>query len=167
MVMHDSSQEFNPEMDYYKNYGQSAERRLDYSLAQAMSVISLEAEKTLYEHYTTDSNNSNNTIAPIDVRRALARYKNSVRFEVDLTRKRAMVDKLEMYKARYDEDNIEDAESAEFHLRLARTADPRVHAMETRIRAYQTAIAHTNNLNEKNKLRLEYRRFCFSQQQKK
>jgi hypothetical protein len=176
------AKDYNPELEFYRNYGHVEDRRLDFSLATAMSVVSLEAEKLLEENYDAlpladEEEGAGSSAAAlkqqrrksrkqrpandVNMRRALGRYHKAIGYEEDLARKRQMIDKYETYKAFYDEANAEDYEEAHFQLRVARSQEGTLYPPERRIAAYQRAIAHTNNLQEKAKIRVEYRRYCF------
>lgn len=173
------AKDYNPELEFYRNYGRVEDRRLDFSLTSAMSVVTLEAEQLLEENYDAlpltheedvveggsrqqrRKSRKPRPVNELNMRRALRRYHTAISYEEDLVRKRQMIDKYETYKAFYDEANAEDQEEAHFQLRVARSQEGTLYPPERRIAAYQRAIAHTNNLQEKAKIRVEYRRYCF------
>ena len=132
-----------------------------------------------YKHFdTSDSNKSDQTFHPsilemdrkvlssgdancIAIRRSLTRYQSNIRAVKDLDQKKQLVDEYEKFKSKYDIDNEDDAIKASHYLDNARN-NGFDHPNEKRLVFYQKAIAYTNDLQEKNDLKLEYRRFCFS-----
>jgi hypothetical protein len=146
------AKDYNPELEFYRNYGQVEDRRLDFSLTTAMSVVTLEAEQLLEENYDAlplaveadeegasrqqrRKSRKQRPVNELNMRRALRRYHNAIGYETDLTRKRQMIDKYETYKAFYDEENAEDQEEAHFQLRVARSQEGTLYPPERRTSA--------------------------------
>lgn len=95
------------------------------------------------------------------IRRCLTRYQHTIASMQDLDKKRTLVDEYAVFKSKYDADDKEEAEYAELHIEYARNQMANKLGDADRIEHYQKAITFTNDLDAKNALKQEYRRFCY------
>lgn len=95
------------------------------------------------------------------IRRCLTSYKYKIASTRDLETKRQLVDEYALFKSKYEPDDKEDADYAATHLEYARNLTANKLSDAARIEHYQKAIAFTNDLDAKNTLKQEYRRFCY------
>lgn len=96
------------------------------------------------------------------LRKCLSRVQYHIATVKDVEKKRPLVTEYEFFKAKYDEDNVDDMEKASLYIDHARNTKPYQHTVSERHVYYQKAIAFTNNLDKKKELQAEYRRFHYS-----
>ena len=161
--------DFDPEMEFCRNYSHkhiASNQRPSTVATSTMSsdtLLSMEASRTLRGHYHSDYKDTSledrgkSTRDAREVREAIEKMMLAINAETDLVVKRKLIQDYEWYKSYHDEFNEEDRERALFHLHAAHNATE----LDERLSGYQQAIMYTNNLNDKNRLRREYMRFCF------
>lgn len=145
----------DPDLAYYRHFDTVLHRRANCS---PLAITSLEEDRQVLL-------SSNGDITDRDeekrIKRSLTRYQYNICATTDVEQKKTLVQEYEQYKSKFDVDNTEDAEQAQLYLENARNKGANVNRDDQRIVFYQKAIAFTNNMEAKNELKVEYRRFCF------
>lgn len=151
----------DPDLAYYRHFD-TVEHRLISSNSTTMSDTTrsyplnvIEDDRKILQNATPHDKDDKT------IRRCLTRYQSYVGSIKDVEKKKQLVDEYELFKSQYDVNNEEEAEKAEHYRENARN-NGYTHSNEKRVIFYQRAIAFTNDLEKKNELKREYRRFCFS-----
>ena len=150
----------DPDLSYYRHFD-TMEYRLISSNSTITTSDSIYSLNVLEEERKVLQNATHHDKDDKSIRRCLTRYQSCIGTVKDVDKKKQLVDEYELFKSRYDADNEEEAAKAEHYRENARNNGYN-HSNENRIVFYQRAIAFTNDLEQKNELKLEYRRFCFS-----
>lgn len=155
--------QFDPDEAYIVNFERLGIHEQTIQPIKGM-VSSSQMEEILCQSEVLLSHSSPHDLTPREVIINLNRYASALRHITDLDKKRAYIQRYESHKNEYDRDNRDDKEQAELFLKNAEDASlsPR-----ERIQYYQTAIKYTNDLDAKDQIRSNYRRYCFSLKQRK
>jgi len=154
---------FDADEEYYKNF-----ERLDNLSSSTSDLVRgfisiAQLEEMAAESERAFSDSGVGELTPREVVVNLNRLTSCIRLVDDMDKKRTFIERYEMHKSNFDRDNKDDREKAEFYLENARKISV---AYSDRIEYYQTAIRFTNNLVEKERIRMEYRQYCRSLQKK-
>lgn len=163
--------ELDPDEEYYAIFSQLDSLSMGTNSQSARGVVmpAIDLSASQMEEMANESDAILSgpgaiNLTPREVVVNLNRYNSCIRFIKDPAKKKTLIERYEKHKWEHDEDNRSDAENAELYLEGAR--NPRTKA-EDRIKYYQMAIKYTNNLQIKETLRAEYRRYFYSLQNKK
>lgn len=152
---------FDPDEAYCINFEHLGTHTLSTNKLAHGIIASHHIEIIIEEHETILTNSGIDELTPREVSRSLSKYENSIRLIDDLEKKKGYIDRYEMHKSNHDRENPDDRMKAEFYLENAR--NPRTDSHD-RIEYFQTAIKFTNNLVTKERIRSEYKEYCFSLQ---
>lgn len=150
---------YDPDEEYVKNFdrlGWHTDVSVDATVT-TMSSKGLEALVSETEQFFTTASTEN--LTPREITATLNRYSTCIRFTTDIEKKRNYIQRYEIHKFDFDEDNKDDKDKAALYLGEARNVSKK---SLDRIEYYQTAIKFTNDYGEKQKLKEEYRRYAFS-----
>lgn len=151
----------NPDDAYYRQFDtvghlQTTSPRSTVS-GEAKKIVSLDEERRILMSC------EEKMVERSTIRRCLTTYKYTIPTVTDIEKKRQLVDEYSLFKSKYDNDDKDEADNAEMYLENARNqVENRKFSDAERIAYYQKAIAFTNDLEKKNALKQEYRRFCYS-----
>lgn len=151
----------DPDLAYYRHFDTLEHRLIGSSTSTITTSDSIYSLNVLEEERKVLQNATPHDRDDKTIRRCLTRYQSCIGTVKNVEKKKQLVDEYELFKSQYDADNEEEAEKAEHYRENARNNGYN-HSNENRIVFYQRAIAFTNDLEKKNELKLEYRRFCFS-----
>lgn len=143
----------DPDLSYYRQFDTILLRSVN---SGSLAITSLEDDRqVLLSSDIMDRNQEKR------IKRSLTRYQHHISALTDIEQKKTLVEEYEQYKAKFDVDNTVEAEQAQLYLENARNKGGNINSDDQRLVFYQKAIAFTNNMDAKNELKAEYRRFCY------
>lgn len=147
---------FDPDEDYVKKYehlGWHNDKLVDIDVSLiGVDELALETERVL-------SSTEADKLTPREITTKLNQFSTCIRLTKDMEKRRSYIQRYEVHKFNWDEDNVQDKEKAELYLGGAR--DIRLKPKQ-RLHYYQIAIKFTNNYGAKQVLREEYRLYAQS-----
>lgn len=155
---------FDPDEEYFKNFSSLGTQTPDTS-EQVRGMISINAVEDRFEECERMLTGSGiDELTPREVDHKLKRYESDIRLVEDIEMRKTYIGRYEMHKSHFHRENQDDRVKAEFYLENAQNIRTAAH---DRIEYYQTAIKFTNNLIDKERINVEYKRYCYTLQRKK
>lgn len=148
--------QFDPDEAYYFNFERLGILSQSSNLVRNM-ISSYQMEELINASDHILSSSCTDDLTPREIVFNLNRYTNGIPIITDPVKKKAYIQRYEEHKNAFDRDNRNDKEQATLFIENAR--DERLPS-RSRIKYYQTAIKHTNDIDEKEQLRTEYRDYC-------